>query len=41
LHGAVEVPGVVLEEVEGADSIVDEAGISKAFLVFLGCIEQP
>ena len=41
LPGAVEAAGVVLEEPDGAEGVVDEAGASEALLACLGCMEQP
>jgi hypothetical protein len=41
LPGAVEVLGVALEEIEGAEGVVDEAGASEALLALLGCLERP
>jgi hypothetical protein len=38
---AVDVPGVVVDDVEGAGGVEDAAGVSEALLAFLGCIHCP
>jgi hypothetical protein len=37
----VDVPEVLVDDIEGAGVIEDTAGISEALLAFLGCLHYP
>jgi hypothetical protein len=38
---AVDVPGVLVDDVEGAGGVADDPDVSEALLAFLGCLPCP